>query len=94
MNGQKEDTYILGGVSEEDVLEGERQTQNGELVPLEELRRELQKEINKEIDQAAIRLESILNELRQLHSSWDSYAQSIINKVKGVEHDRQECDMD
>lgn len=82
MNGQEEDTYILGGISEEDILEGEKQAQNGELVPLEDLRRELQAELNKEIDQAAIRLESILNELRQLHSSWDSYAQNIINKVR------------
>lgn len=82
MTGQEKDTYILGGVSEEDIDDGEKQAQNGELVPLNTLRQELQAELDEEINMAQARLEVILHELRQLHSSWDSYAQSVIDKVK------------
>tara|TARA_R110002074_G_scaffold402324_1_gene606984 strand:- start:30639 stop:30896 length:258 start_codon:yes stop_codon:yes gene_type:complete len=82
MTGQESERYILGGISLEDIEEGERQAANGELVPLEQLREELYARIEVELDTATQRLEAALVKLKAIDDSWARYAQDIITKVK------------
>jgi len=84
MNGQNEEIYSIGGISDDDIEEGLRQAEQGDVVDLDTLRKELEERRDDELESAGKELIRVLTDMKSVSKSWDTYAQSVIDKVKNV----------